>query len=188
MLFKVIKRYSMLYQNICAFLWQFQPFFVPLHHQTCFTKNQSSCNIPILIPTPFSPPGPPPLRGGREGFMAVRSLPPVTSPTFNHKPPGRNSVDYSPLIRHLCISQNWSAARSFRQRYPRSTPPSAIPDRQALLPFGEVGRGSHPRSFLPRNSDFHYTKIPLSCLQTPGFKATNQGPLSCNEDCKDNSH
>ena len=33
MLFNVIKRYSMLYQNICAFLWQFQPFFVPLHHQ-----------------------------------------------------------------------------------------------------------------------------------------------------------
>ena len=33
MLFNVIKRYSMLYQNICAFLWQFQPFFVPSHHQ-----------------------------------------------------------------------------------------------------------------------------------------------------------
>ena len=76
MLLNVIKRYSMLYQNICGFLWQFQLLFVPLHHQTCLTKNQSSCNIPthipILIPTPFSPPGPPPLWGGREGFTKLK--------------------------------------------------------------------------------------------------------------------
>ena len=33
MLFNVIQRYSTIYQNICGFLWQFQLFLVPLHHQ-----------------------------------------------------------------------------------------------------------------------------------------------------------
>ena len=120
MLFNVIQRYSTIYQNICGFLWQFQLFLVPLHHQTCFTKNQSSCNIPthipILIPTPFSPPGPPPLRGGREGFMAVRSLQLAISPTFNHKQPGRNSVLCLLQIRHFRTSQHCVAARSFQQK------------------------------------------------------------------------
>ena len=38
MLFNVIQRYSMLYQNICGFLWQFQLFLVPLYRQTCLTN------------------------------------------------------------------------------------------------------------------------------------------------------
>jgi len=116
MLFNVIKRYSILYQNICTSVWLFQLFLVPLHHQTCFTKNQSSCNIPILIPTPFCPPGPPPLRGGREGFMAVQSLQLAISPTFNRKQPGRNSVLCLPQTRHLRTSLHCVDGRSFRQK------------------------------------------------------------------------
>ena len=92
MLFNVIQRYSILCQNICASVWLFQLFLVPLRHQTCFTKNQSSCNIPthipILIPTPFSPPGPPP----RSGTCAPRCI------ASTDVPSGRSKY-YLPTLR-----------------------------------------------------------------------------------------
>ena len=137
MLFNVIQLYPMLYQNICAFFGQFQLFLVPLHHQTCFTKNQSSCNIPthipILIPTPFSPPGPPPLWGGREGFMAVRSSPKCISPTFNHKPPGRNSADYWPYFPYIQPQTAWQKLRSLLAADPALAHLAAL-RRRSFLP------------------------------------------------------
>ena len=49
-----------------------------------------------------------------------RSLLPATSPTFNHKPPGRNSAVCWPKIRTWRLSHNWSAAPSYPPRSLRS--------------------------------------------------------------------
>ena len=41
MLFHVIPHYSTFNQNICAFIWLFRRFLLPLYHQTCSTKNST---------------------------------------------------------------------------------------------------------------------------------------------------
>ena len=142
MLFNVIQSYSTIYQNICGFLWQFQLFLVPLHHQTCFTKNQSSCKrhqakktaVRVII-CPLDPKGRLPqqelstvrsthrgacYRKGRKNCQLThweeQSLQLAISPTFNHKQPGRNSVLCLLQIRHFRTSQHCVDGRFFRQK------------------------------------------------------------------------
>ena len=143
MLFNVIQRYSMLYQNICAFLWQFQLFLVPLRHQTCLTIKKN----------------------GQWSIVNVqweeRSLPPATSPTFNHKPPGRNSVDYSLKIQTWHPSHSWNAARFFRQK--------------SILFTSISGSLELPFSVLLRPLEFPALKLRLSFLETKTFQPWNFG-------------
>ena len=90
-------------QNSCSFSCISQQIFVTLHHQTRLT-NKTNYQWPII-----------------HAQWEERNLPPATSPTFNHKPPGRNSVVYSPQIRRLRHSPPCTDAPSYLPRSPRST-------------------------------------------------------------------
>ena len=147
MLFNVIQRYSMLYQNICGFLWQFQLFLVPLYRQTCLT-NKTNYQWPII-----------------HVQWEERSLPPATSPTFNHKPLGRNSVDYSLKILTWHPSHSWNAARFFRQK--------------SILFTNISGSLELPFSVLLRPWDFPALKLGLSCDESETFLPWNSGFHFC---------